>query len=96
MRGFEGFSDLLGERQGLVELNHPTLDAPREILAVDEFHDEGADVAGVIQGRQRLRFAREARQATGTTRRRGPDTRRFRALVCQLVCQTAERPSELD
>ncbi len=59
------FSDLLGDRQGLVELNRPTRDAPREILAVDEFHDEGADVAGVIQRRQRLRFAREARQAIG-------------------------------
>ena len=40
VRHFEGFSDLLCDGQGLVQWNGSARDALREILAVDQFHDE--------------------------------------------------------
>ena len=74
MRCFEGFGDLLGDGQGLVELNRPTRDPLREILSFDELHHEGFDAVCVlqpvdgrnvrmIQGGQCLGFALESGHA---------------------------------
>ena len=37
------------DRQRLVERNRAARDALRQILALDEFHDEGADAAGFFE-----------------------------------------------
>ena len=71
--------DLLRDRQRFVERNRAARDALREVLALDEFHHERRDAAalfeavdtgdvGMIQRRERLRFARESRQAIGVVR----------------------------
>ena len=78
MRRFEGFGDLLGNRQRFVERERSARDPLRQILALDEFHDEGADVprglnavdgcdVGVIEGRERVGFAGESREPFGIT-----------------------------
>ena len=78
VRGFERLGDLLGDRQRLVDRDRAVRDALRQIVALDEFHHEGVDAPGffeavdgrdvrVVQGRERLRFAREPRQAIGIT-----------------------------
>ena len=74
MRGFEGRDDLLREGHCLVDRNRPARDPLRQILALDELHDEGRDVGGVfeavnrpdvwmIERREHLGFALEAREA---------------------------------
>jgi len=74
VRGLERFGDLPGDGDRFVEGDRAARDAPGEILAFDELHDErrrasalfepvdGGNVR-VIQRGQRLRFARQARQA---------------------------------
>ena len=76
VRRFECVGDLPRDGQGFVEWDWPARDALRQILALDQFHDERTDTARffeamdvrdvrVIQRRQRLRFARKPGQAIG-------------------------------
>ena len=67
VRRFERLRDLLGDGQGFIDRDRATRDALRQIVALDEFHHEGAarrrllesvdrgDV-GMIQRRERLRL----------------------------------------
>jgi hypothetical protein len=43
VRGFECVGDLFGDRQRLGERYWPSCDARRQVLAVDELHDDRAD-----------------------------------------------------
>ena len=67
VRRLERLGDLLRDRQRVVERNRAARDPLRQIVTLDEFHDEGAHPAGffeavdvrdvrVIQGRERLRL----------------------------------------
>ena len=46
VRGFERLGDLLRDRQRFVERNRAARDPLREVLALDEFHDERRDASG--------------------------------------------------
>ncbi len=71
VRGFERFGNLLGNRKCFIERNGTACDALREIVTLDEFHDErvnatgplepvdGGDV-GMIQRREGLGFPLES------------------------------------
>ena len=74
VRGFERLGDLLGDWQRLVERNRAARNALRQILALDEFHDERRDVGGLletvdrrdvrmVEGREHFGFALKAREA---------------------------------
>ena len=76
VRRFEGFGDLLRDRQRLVKRDRSARDALREILALDQLHHEGLHAVGVLQPVDRgdvrmiqrgedFRFALKARQAVG-------------------------------
>ena len=76
VRRFERLGDLLRDRQRFVDRNRAARDALRQIVALDQFHHEGVHAAGflepvdrgdvrMIQRRERLRLAFEARQAFG-------------------------------
>jgi len=76
MGGFEGFRDLLCDRQCFVDGNCSASDALGEVIALDQFHDEGVCPGGflkpvnrrdvrMIQGRERLCFAFKACDAIG-------------------------------
>ena len=75
--GFERLGDLLRDRQRLVERMAPSADPLRQVLAIDELHDERREPGGflepvdcgdvrMIQRRERLGLALEARQAFGS------------------------------
>lgn len=76
MRGFQGFRGLTGDLQGFVDRQRPALHPIPERFAGGQFHHQRAlslgfdqsiddgDV-GVIQRRQDLGFAIEAREAFG-------------------------------
>ena len=49
VRHFQGMGDLVGNRERLGERDRPTRDPPREILSLDELHDDGVDTLGVFQ-----------------------------------------------
>ena len=49
VRRFEGFRDLLRDRQRLVDRDGAARQALRKIFALDEFHHEGRDAVGVFQ-----------------------------------------------
>ena len=79
VRRFERLGDLLGDGQRLVEGNRASRNALRQILALDEFHDEGVDVTrmfeavndrdvGMVQRGQGLGLALEAGEAIGIVR----------------------------
>ena len=86
VRGFERLSDLLRDRERLIEWNRAARDALREIVALDEFHDEGGHAPAffqavdsrdvrVIQRREGLGFTLEAREPIRVVRetpRTGP------------------------
>ncbi len=72
VRGLEGFGDLPGDRQRLVQRNGSLRDAIRERRSLDELEDERAFLESVnrrdvqmIERREDLRLALEARQAIG-------------------------------
>ena len=76
MRGFERVGNLLRDRQCLIERHCPACDPLRQILALDEFHRERAHAVTLfeavnvrdvrmVERRERLRFAREPREAIG-------------------------------
>jgi hypothetical protein len=75
VRGFERFGDLLRDRECVIERDRAAADALRQVLALDQLHHErvvfdAVDCRDVrmIERRQHLRFAREAREAIGVER----------------------------
>ena len=48
VRRFERLGDLLRDRQRLVERDRAARDALRQVVALDQFHHERADVRGLI------------------------------------------------
>ena len=79
VRRFERLGDLLRDRQRFVERDRAARDSLREILALDQFHDERAHTAGffeavdvrdvrMVQRGERLRFACEPREPIGIVR----------------------------
>jgi hypothetical protein len=46
MRGFEGLGDLLRDGQRFAEGDRSTRDALRQIVTLDEFHDQRTDTVG--------------------------------------------------
>ena len=76
VRGFEGLRDLLRDRQRVGERHRSARDQHREVVAFDEFHDQRAHAAqvleavdvrdiGMVQRREDLRFAFEASESIG-------------------------------
>ena len=76
VRRFEGFCDLFRDRQRFVDWDRAASDALRQIVAFDQFHDEGGHAlaffepvdtrdVGMIQRGKGLRFALEAREPIG-------------------------------
>ena len=88
VRRLERLGDLLRDRQRLVERNRAPRDPLREILALDEFHDERLHAVGVLQAVDRrdvrmvqrgedFGFALKPRQPVGVAcQRRGQDLER--------------------
>ncbi|MBK6407866.1 MAG: hypothetical protein IPF66_24335 [Holophagales bacterium] len=81
VRLLEGFRDLAGDGEGLVERERPALQPLGEVLARHELHDEGAHAAGlfeavdrgdvgVLQLGENLRLALEAGEAVRVRRER--------------------------
>src|SRR5262245_3474198 len=82
MRGFERVRDLSRNGQRLIKRNRAALDALREIVALDKFHDQrggartvfkpvdGGDVR-MIKRREHFRLALKAREPVGISRKRG-------------------------
>ena len=75
---FERFGNLLRDGQRLVERDRAARDALRQVVALDQLHHDRAHTAAffeavdvrdvrVIEGRERLRFAREPREPVGVT-----------------------------
>lgn len=81
---FERFGDLPRDRQGLVDRNRAARSPLRQILALDELHDESVRASGLlepvdgrnvrmVERRERPRLALEADQALGVRGKRvGP------------------------
>jgi hypothetical protein len=78
MRGGEPFSQLQRKIDSLVDGGRAAFDALAQFLAIDEFHDEKANVGGVfetvdtgdvgvLQSGERSRFAIETRQSLGVS-----------------------------
>ena len=78
VRRFQGFRDLLGDRQRLVNRNRALRDAVGERCPLDELHHEGTDAARfletvnvgdirVVQRGECVRFSCEPRQPIGIT-----------------------------
>jgi hypothetical protein len=76
VRRFQRLGDLLRDRQRFCERHGPARDALRQVLPLNELHHEGAHPAGffeavnvrdigMVQRRESLRFACEARQPIG-------------------------------
>ncbi len=76
VRGFEGFGDLFGDGERLIDRNRTLRDAVGERRPLDQFHDEGMDTAGlleavdggdvgVVQGREGLGFPLEPGDTLG-------------------------------
>ena len=82
MRGVERVRDLGRNGQRLIKRNRAARDALREVVALDEFHDErggartffkpvdGGDVRMIERG-EHFRFALKAREPIGISRERG-------------------------
>ena len=81
MRRFEGFSDLLGDGERLVNRDRPLGDGIRQCWPLDQFEDQRPDAVsllqpvdapdvGVVQRGQDLGFALEARQPIRVRRER--------------------------
>ena len=80
VRRFERLGDLPRDRQRLVERDRPVRDPIGERRAFDQLHHQRAHAVGVfeavdvrdvrmVQRREHLRFALEAREALGIVRR---------------------------
>ena len=81
VRRFQRVGDLLGDGKGFVEWNRAARDALREIVALNEFHDErgggrtffkpvdGGDMRMIERG-EHFRFALKAREPIGIRRKR--------------------------
>src|SRR4029453_12928719 len=76
VRGLERLRNLFRDRQGFVEWNGSTSDPLRQILALDQFHDERAHASAffeavdrrdvrVVQRRESLGFASEPGEPVG-------------------------------
>ena len=76
VRGLERIGDLLRDRQRFVEGDRPARDPLRQIVTLDQLHHKGAHTAALldpvdggdmrmIEGRQRVGFAREPPEALG-------------------------------
>jgi hypothetical protein len=95
--GFERFRNLLRDGEGVIDRQRAAGDPLRQILAVDEFHHERADVptlfeavdlrdVRVIQRGQRLRFPSETRHALRIMRERiGEDFERHVAIESRVA-----------
>ena len=81
VRGLEGFGDLPRDRQRVTWRHRSARDEHRQVVALDELYHERAHPAGfvdaedlrdvrVIERRERLGFAYEARQPVGVLRKR--------------------------
>ena len=77
MRGFKRVSDLFGDRERIRQWNGATRDVRGQVLSLDQFHDEcirfdAVDLRDVrvVQRREHLPFALEARDAIGVGRER--------------------------
>ena len=82
VRRFQRVGDLLGDGKSFVEWNRAARDALREIVALNEFHDErggartffepvdGGDMRMIERG-EHFRFALKAREPIGIGRERG-------------------------
>ena len=81
MRGLKRVRDLRRDRQGVIKPDRATRDALRQVLALDEFHDQRTNTIGffetvdrgdvrMVQRRERLRFAREPGEPVGIVRKR--------------------------
>ena len=81
VRRLQCLGDLLRNGQGFVNWDGASRDALRQILALDELHDQRTDTVGffetvdvrdvgMIQRRERLRFAREPRESIRIARER--------------------------
>jgi hypothetical protein len=79
VRGFNGIRDLLCDWEDFLERNCTTHHARRQILAFDQFHDQGADIprffetvdvrdVRMVERREHLRFALEPREPFGIGR----------------------------
>ena len=92
-----GVGNLLGDGQRLVERNRASRNALRQILAVDELHDEGVDVTrvfeamndrdvGMVQRGQDLGLTLEASEAIDIVREgRGQDLDRDVAVQFRVA-----------
>jgi hypothetical protein len=74
MRRFERVRDLLRDRQRLVDRDRAARDSRRQVVALDQFHDQGGEVWGLleavdrpdvrmVEGRERFGFTLKARKA---------------------------------
>ena len=81
VRGFERLGNLLRDRQCLVERDRAACDPLRQVVALDQLHDEGVNVTrlfesvndgdvGMVQRRQGPGFTLEAREPLGVVRER--------------------------
>ncbi len=97
VRRFERFGNLPRDGQRFVERDRAERDALRQIVAVDQLHHDGTHTATlfeavdvrdvrVIDGRQRLRFAREPREPVGIAGERvGQDLQRDVAIELRIA-----------
>ena len=97
VRRFERLGDLLRDGQRFVERDRAARDPLRQIVALDQFHHEGGHAPAffeavdggdvrMIQRGQRLRFARESRQAIRIVRERlGQDLDRDVAIQLRIA-----------
>ncbi len=103
VRRFKGLGNVFRDRQCLVERDRATGDPLREILTLNEFHDERVGGArffkpvnrrdvGMIQRRERLRLAFEPCQAFGVS---GERVRQDldRDLAAKRRCRSPDTPS---
>ena len=98
VRRLQRLRDLLRDRQRVVEGDLSARDPLRQVLALDQLHDQGTDAArflqavnvgdvGVIQRRQGLRFACEPSQPFGVPRKRvGQDLQRHVTIELRVAC----------
>ena len=82
VRGVERVGDLLRDRQRLVERDRAARDPRRQVVAVDQFHDQGGEVrclleavdrrdVRMVESREHFGFALKAREAIRIAGHRG-------------------------
>jgi hypothetical protein len=95
VRRFERLGNLLCNGQSLVEGDRAARDALRQILALDQFHDEGQSAAGLLDGMDRGNVGMVERR-----QRLGPRSKRARrsgsaANASGRILMATWRPSEV-